>query len=296
MRNEIQNPCSENTSSMAPAMNAVCSPSSGSRNDAMVTRRAASEKGNRAPRSGGAIRASCYLAVCVFIALITSAHMLSFRRALLGAPPRYLAQNVTAAQPAIRSGDLLLFGGTHLDAALIRAWTLADISHVGLAMVARRKHTTRLFVYNCDADDFSHCYLRDKCVDGGSGGVMLNDFVVKCATYRGAVFHCPLRKRLTSAQLVTWQRDVLPRFANSAFRFHTTAMLHAAYPNVAPLVSLGDDALLCTELVALTLRALGVIPHGVHVAGQVSPQRLVDRLHDVGVIDKRATRQLKGTM
>lgn len=279
-RRPTQIPCRLSVSTSAPAMSAVGSHSSGAENAAIVRRRDASLKGN--------MRA-LYVGMCVFIALATAAHLVAFRRALAGNEPRYLA--LRGGDGVIRSGDLLLFGGTHLDAALIRAWTMAPLSHVGLALVARRKHTTRLFVYNCDADPQSHCYLRDACVDSERGGVMLNDFVVKCATYRGAVFHCPLRRRLSVAQLDAWQRTVLPRFRDTRFRFHTSAMLHAAYPNAVPLLSTDDDALLCTELVALVYRALGVV--SVPVAGQVSPQRLVDRLDALGVVEMRATRVLK---
>jgi hypothetical protein len=169
---------------------------------------------------------------------------------------------------ALRSGDLLLFEGNHLDAALVRCWCDCRFSHVGL--VWRDPVNNNLYVYNSDVDPLHMCALSGEHKE--HGGVQLNDLPLKVGLYRGRVFCAPLAVPLTDLQLAYWRDTIMPALMHCEFRSDTWEMAHTAFPNLLPLQNASCDRMLCTELVAFVYRALGVLPL---CAGQQSPDRLL---------------------
>lgn len=198
----------------------------------------------------------------------------------LGTPP-LLTQRTVDLQ-SLQSGDLLLFDGHHLDAKIVRCWCDAPFSHSGLVFRDRADGTP--YVYNSDVeDDDQRCAVCGRCRDG----VQMQDLLLKLATYRGRAYHVPLRRPLTDTQLAHWEQWLLPSLCSRRFRYSLLSLLHAALPDLVPLVSADTRySLLCTELVTLVYRELGIITASM-CAGQQSPWRLAQRLHQLGVVDLR---------
>lgn len=201
-------------------------------------------------------------------------------------PPLYTHQTLSLALPEeadqMQSGDLLLFDGHHLDAALVRGWCDAPFSHAGL--VWRDQVSKELHVYNSDVDERHTCVL---CGRGGSDrttGVQLNTMVRKVSTYKGRVYHVPLTRRLSTSQLNVWEHELFPQLCNRVFRHSLAEMAHLAFPTLVPLFSVDTSRkLFCTELVALVYRRLGV--GSPVLQGQLAPSSLARSLHSQGAVD-----------
>lgn len=188
-------------------------------------------------------------------------------------PPLEPLTNKRVGAHELKNGDLLLFEGAHLDAALVRCWSDSCFSHVGLVWES--------FVYNSDVDDFHMCALCGK--NKSDGGVQLNDLLLKIGLYRGRVYRVPLRRELTTKQLQHWREQIMPRYCHTKFRHSTLEMLHTAFPDIVPLLNADTNSrMLCTELVALVYRELGLVEW---CAGQQSPERLFHYLCRQDVLD-----------
>jgi len=179
-----------------------------------------------------------------------------------------------------KTGDLLLFSGYSGDSMIVRAWSWAPLTHVGV-VVRESNESGPAWLWEANLDETKVDCLRG-CSRGKEGGAQLTDLETSLRAYDGRVFWRPLGRALPLER-------ILPTIAacrDFEFNVNSVDLMRSCVrrnPFARGAVRIADalrvrkdsERTFCSELAATTLLAAGAF----RTDDIVDPQRFAASVH-----------------
>ena len=184
--------------------------------------------------------------------------------------------------PEIKSGDLLFHRSSGIGPTLIDLATFGfgrGYSHVGI--IAGHQSRPNLLLWESNPKDTKPCILAGKRVDG----VQVHE-IKEIYDRNAEVYHLPLRKHLTLKQALRLE-TCLDEYRKLDYDYIGALRAGGFYWARFNAWLHGEtlDKLFCTELTALCLKQIGLIPESTNIS-QFSPNTFYWFLMGLDIYDK----------